>query len=322
MTWDRRRGLRGNLSGTTPSGNGAESSYYSRPVLKEPVWKPEIAIYFFSGGLAGASAGLAFLTRLRGNGVLARRALVGALAAVAISPPLLVADLGKPMRFLNMFRVFKPTSPMSMGSWLLGAFGASLGGAVAGELVAPLRLLGRIAEGGAALLGLPLTTYTAVLVSDTSVPVWHGARRHLPFVFAGSAAASAGGLAAALTPVRHAGPARRLALFGAVTELAGVQLMEARLGDAATPYQRGRAVLPARLAKVATASGAALMLAAGRRRPAAVGAGLLLLGGSLSQRFAVVLSGRDSAALLHGSGRSGLHYGAIAASAMTERGTS
>ncbi|HEX6547650.1 MAG TPA: NrfD/PsrC family molybdoenzyme membrane anchor subunit, partial [Candidatus Dormibacteraeota bacterium] len=78
------------------------SGYYGRPVLKEPVWTPEVAIYFFAGGLAGVSAGLAFACRLAGRPTAARRALIGALLGLAISPPMLIADLGRPERFLNM----------------------------------------------------------------------------------------------------------------------------------------------------------------------------------------------------------------------------
>ena len=130
----------------------------SPSVLKQPVWKPEVGLYFFFGGLAGASALLAFGARLAGNGRLARSALLAAFAGAAVSPPLLIADLGRPARFLNMFRVLKPTSPMSIGSWVLAAFGGVTSVAAASELTGLSRPLGRLAEAGAALLGLPLST--------------------------------------------------------------------------------------------------------------------------------------------------------------------
>ena len=88
------------------------AGYYSRPVLKEPVWKAEIPVYFFLGGLAGAAAGLGFMARLGSNRVLARRALAASALAISACPPLLISDLGRPERFLNMLRVLKPTSPM------------------------------------------------------------------------------------------------------------------------------------------------------------------------------------------------------------------
>ena len=273
-----------------------QEGYYGRPVLKEPAWTAMIPAYFFAGGLAGMSAALAFGARLAGNRRLARRALLVSLAGVSASPPLLILDLGRPERFLNMLRVFKPTSPMSVGSWLLGAFGTALGGAVAAELLGgPFRAIGRVAEPAAALLGLPLSTYTAVLVSDTAVPAWQEARHELPFVFAGSAAASAGAAAAMLTPPRHAGPARRLAIFGGLVELAATLTMERRLGTFAAAYRRGRAGQITTAAKVLTAAGTGVMALAGGRRERALVAGGLLLGGSLATRFAVLSAGHESA---------------------------
>ena len=269
--------------------------YYGRPVVKEPVWTPEVAIYFWLGGLAGMSAVLGFASRVAGRPRLARAAILAGFGALLGCPPLLIADLGRPERFYNMLRVFKPTSPMSMGSWVLSAFGAALGAATVSEVTGWLRPLGRLGELGAAILGLPLCTYTAVLVADTSVPVWHEARRHLPFVFAGSASASAGAAAAILTPAREAGPARRLAVLGAGLELGAVTLMERALGPMARHYHEGPAATPARLARNLTAGGALLMLAFGRRRAGAAAAGTLILAGSLAERFAVLRAGPPSA---------------------------
>jgi formate-dependent nitrite reductase membrane component NrfD len=273
-------------------------TYYDRAVLKPHVWKWEIPAYFFTGGLAGASAVLAFGARLTRNPELAKVARRAGLAAFAASPPLLIADLGRPSRFYNMLRVFRPTSPMNMGSWLLGAFAtAFLGGAAISEVpalgvFAPLEPL---AEGAAAALGLGLATYTAVLVADTAVPAWHGARRELPFVFAGSAAASAAGAALVFTPPADAAPARRLAVLGVAVEQAAVKQMETALGDLAEPYEQGRAKLLSDVARWASISGAALAVLAGRRRAGAITAGLLLLAGSAAERFAVVEAGTASA---------------------------
>ncbi|HEX3606979.1 MAG TPA: NrfD/PsrC family molybdoenzyme membrane anchor subunit, partial [Candidatus Dormibacteraeota bacterium] len=153
------------------------TSYYGHPVLKPPVWTPEVGIYLFTGGLAGGSAVLAAAARAQGNGPLARRALWSAVAGAAISPALLVKDLGVPRRFHHMLRVAKPTSPMSVGTWILSAAGTAIGVAAACDTLGVLRGLGRTAEMGAALLGPALSTYTAVLLADTAVPAWHGARR-------------------------------------------------------------------------------------------------------------------------------------------------
>src|SRR5437588_9079863 len=106
---------------------GGITSYHGQPVIKEPIWTWEIPCYFYTGGLAGASAGLACLSQLRGNDVLARRAWAAALAGNTLSPLLLTSDLGRPLRALNMFRMFKVTSPMSVGSWILLASGNATG---------------------------------------------------------------------------------------------------------------------------------------------------------------------------------------------------
>src|SRR4051794_38380663 len=128
-------------------------SYYGRPVIKEPVWTPEIPIYFFTGGMAGASAGLALGARLLGRQKLARVATANAFAGVVVSPALLISDLGVPRRFLNMLRVFKVTSPMSVGSWILSVEGGLLAVTASHEFLGWFpRPLARIAEALAAAL--------------------------------------------------------------------------------------------------------------------------------------------------------------------------
>ena len=271
-------------------------SYYGRPVLKAPVWKPAIAWYFFTGGLAGGSSTLALAAQLAGNRRLARSALVTSAAGMAVSGPLLVLDLGRPGRFLNMLRVVKPTSPMSVGSWLLAAFAPASFGAAASDVTGRLPRLGRAAAAGAGVLGPLVATYTAVLVADTAIPAWHNAQRELPYLFAGSSAASAGGMAMAFTPAAGAGPARRLAMLGAALEVAAFLAMEHRLGEVAGPYDDGRAGRLARAAEGCTVSGALLAAMARRHRPAAVGAGALLCAGSLLARLAVLRAGFESAA--------------------------
>ena len=271
-------------------------SYYGRPILKRPVWTDEIPAYYFAGGLAGASASLALGARLTGNDRLARSALTAAAAGVAVGGPLLVDDLGRPERFHHMFRVLKPTSPMSVGSWLLLGLGSAAVTAAACDRLGILPRLGRLAETVAGLLGPAVSTYTAVLVADTAVPVWHEAGRELPMVFAASSAASAGGAAAVLTPTAAAGPARRLAVGGALAELAAVEVMRRRLGSLAEPYDQQPARRYATLSRTCTASGALLLGAVGRRRPAAVAGGLLTMAGAAFQRFAVHKAGFGSVA--------------------------
>lgn len=270
-------------------------SYYGRPIIKEPTWEWEIPCYFFTGGLAGASSGLAFLAGLAGNGPLARTARLVALAGAGVSPVLLISDLGKPERFYNMLRVLKPTSPMSVGTWILSFFGPAAGVAAATDLLGVLPRTGRVAGAVAALLGPALATYTAVLVADTSVPVWHGARRELPLVFAGSSAASAGGAALLFVAPDEAGPARRLLVVGALFEVAASEVMKRRLGELSEPYGEGEAGRYEKLATALTVGGAAITALLGRRRPAAVLGGILALGGAAAKRWSVFRAGFQSA---------------------------
>ncbi len=273
---------------------GAES-YYGRPILKEPTWTWEGPAYLFTGGVAGGAAALAAGARFAGNDELARRATLVNLAAIAVSPALLISDLGRPDRFLNMLRVVKPTSPMNVGTWVVTASGAASGVAGTCELLGILPRVRAAATTAAGLLAPFLSTYTAVLVANTAVPVWHEARRELPFVFAGSAAASAGAAVALATPARSAGPARRFAVAGAALELAAAEVMERRLGFVGEPYHEGEAGRFSRLAKGLTASGAAVTALAGRRRAGAIAGGALLLGGGLAERWAVYRAGFQSA---------------------------
>ena len=271
-------------------------SYYGRPIIKAPTWEPAIPWYFFLGGIAGASAALGLAARAAGNEPLARNATFAGAAAVGVSPILLTADLGRPERFYNMFRLVKVTSPMSVGTWILAGSGTALGVAGACEALGILPRVKLAAQTAAGLLGPPLTTYTAALVANTAVPVWHEARRELPFVFAGSAAASAGAAAAIVTAPAQAGAARRLAIAGALLELAATKAMERRLGQlVGEPYRQGAAGRLTRLAKGCTAAGGALVALAGRRRAGAAIGGGLLLAGSLCERLAVYRAGTQSA---------------------------
>jgi hypothetical protein len=271
-------------------------SYYGRPIIKEPAWTWEVPWYFFAGGLAGASASLGLGARLAGNHRLARAAWTVAGAGGTVGIPLLASDLGRPERFLYMLRMFKVTSPLSVGSWVLAAMGPAAVGAVVSDRLGIFPRLGRAAEVAAGLLGPALATYTGTLVADTAVPVWHEAGRELPFVFAGSAAASAGAAAVLLAPPGDAGPARRLVLAGALLELGAAQAMERRLGELGEPYHQGPAGRLARLAKACTATGAGLVAAGGRRRRGVAAAGAaLVLAGSACERWAVYKAGFQSA---------------------------
>jgi formate-dependent nitrite reductase membrane component NrfD len=161
-------------------------SYYGRPIVKAAVWHHDIAAYLFTGGLAAGSALLAAGGDATGRPALRRAGRLTTLGAVVASGYFLVNDLGRPERFLNMLRVAKPTSPMSMGTWIFSAFSAGAGVAAVAEAApllprtGPLGLarrllppLGTAGQIGAALTAPALATYTAVLLADTATPSWH-----------------------------------------------------------------------------------------------------------------------------------------------------
>jgi hypothetical protein len=271
-------------------------SYYGRPIVKEPTWTWEIPTYFFTGGLAGASAVLSSAARVTGNDTLARRALYVGAVADLVSPALLISDLGRPERFHHMLRVVKVTSPMNLGSWVLLVNGGATTTAAVLQLLGkwkPLRILASIV---AALAGPPLATYTGVLVADTAIPVWHDARHELPWIFGASAAASAGAAASMFVPPRDAGPARRVAVAGVLVEGALMQTMEHRLGTVGEVYHAGEASRFSSAAKGLSAAGAALLALRGRKsRGAAVVGGALVCAGELCLRWAVFKAGFQSA---------------------------
>ncbi len=271
-------------------------SYYGRPVLKEPVWKSEIPVYLFTGGLGGASSVLSLVARTSGNELLARRSIQIASAADAVSPLLLIADLGRPERFLNMLRVFKVTSPMSVGSWILAYSSAASSVSAFLHTIGRLPRVSELARTAAAVSGAPLAVYTATLISDTAIPVWHEARRELPFLFGSSAVASAGAAAAIAVPPDEAGPARRMAIGGAIVENVLMTAMEKRLGLVGEPYKQDEAGRYNKLAKACTIGGAALLAAGGQKsRLAAVTGGALVLAGEVALRWSVFKAGFQSA---------------------------
>lgn len=271
--------------------------YHGRPVLKPPAWTWEVPWYLFVGGTAGASSLFAAAAQAAGQPELARRARLVAVAGAVLSPPLLIADLGRPARFLHMLRVFKPTSVMSMGSWILTAYGGAATGAAGLRELDRLRPLHPVTDAVAAALGVGMATYTGALVADTAIPAWHEARRELPALFAGSAAAGAGAAGVLLSPVHQATPARRLTLLGAGAELVVDQAMLRRLGPLGQVYKQGPAGRFHRAAQVLTAAGAATVALAGRRsRIAACAGAIAVLAGSVCQRWAVYKAGFQSAA--------------------------
>ncbi|HET7441244.1 MAG TPA: NrfD/PsrC family molybdoenzyme membrane anchor subunit [Terriglobales bacterium] len=193
--------------GVRPSGApfpvaSPETGYYKIPLLKEPPWKPEIPLYFFVGGAAGAAAVVGAIARYTGaDRELVRHARWIAAAGSVIAPPLLIADLGRPARFLNMLRVFKPQSPMSVGVWTLLGFSAGAAASTFADLVSerfgpslPLSILENAGDAASLAFGLPFSNYTGVLIGATAIPVWNRNVGDLPIHFAASGLSAAVGM--------------------------------------------------------------------------------------------------------------------------------
>jgi hypothetical protein len=279
---------------------GAEPvSYYGLPVVKEPVWKWYIPAYFVSGGAAGAAAVLGAAsqrrTELRGLVRKSRWIAAGGLGAGTV---FLIADLGRPSRFANMLRVFRPTSPMNLGSWLLSAAApASAAAAVLGETGATG--LGDAAGVAAGILGAPLTTYTAVLTSNSAIPLWQQTRRSLPALYAGSAICAA----TSILELTNLSPAElrvveRYARWGKLTEIASSIAVEQdakRVPGVEKPLSEGLSGSLWKASKACTAASLALSALPGKsplkRRAAAV----LGLAGSVGAKWAIFRAGFASA---------------------------
>ncbi|HET7441113.1 MAG TPA: NrfD/PsrC family molybdoenzyme membrane anchor subunit [Terriglobales bacterium] len=209
--------------GVVPSGAPfpratAQTGYYGVPLLKEPQWNPEVPLYFFVGGAAGASAVIANAASwLQDDPELVQRARWVAAAGGALSSALLIKDLGVPSRFLNMLRVFKPQSPMSMGAWTLSAFSTFSAASAFANLMRqklgasiPISILENAAGTLAAATGLVMASYTGVLIGATVVPVWNRNVGTLPLHFAASGMNSA----VSILELLGAGDRRALNLLG------------------------------------------------------------------------------------------------------------
>jgi hypothetical protein len=279
-------------------------SYYGLPALKPPVWTWEVPLYFFIGGIAGVSSCIAFIANIfHVDPALVRLSLWIALGGSAICPILLIADLGRPSRFLNMLRVFKLQSPMSMGVWILVAFsGCAFSAMLGNELV--LRGYGSLmvsgfrwcGEASAAVTGLLLASYTGVLIGATAIPVWFMHRRFLPAHFLTS---GLGGSSAILELSGFFIPATQL--FGFVTagmEIIFELLFEIRKTSVDVPLHQGRSGIAFRIAGVLEGPTAlAIRLVWGSAPNGRRAAAICFLAGALLSRYAWIWAGRASAKL-------------------------
>ena len=293
---------------------GPDTTYYDRPMLKAPVWSIDVPLYYFLGGTAGAAMTLGAALQLvspRSRHPLRRLSTVchwTGIAGSTVGGALLIQDLGRPLRFLYMMRVFRPTSPMNIGVWILS--GAAPTAILTGLLANRRGWLGTVGEVTGYLSGVfgaALAGYTGVLVSNTAIPVWQPARRWVPVMFMASSAASAASVIDLLSDdPRTLALTRVFGTAGRVAEIAAAKMVEhtaGRVPKVGEPLRRGRPAFLWKAAGLLTAASLAASLWPGRRRKLSLAAGALGIAGSLCLRFAVhyvsSASARDSRAAFH-----------------------
>jgi hypothetical protein len=278
-------------------------TYYDRPVLKEPVWIWAVPAYFYAGGAAGAASVMGAAAQALGGdelrGLVRRCRLISA-AGTAAGAALLVYDLGRPERFLNMLRVFRPTSAMSMGSWTLAAAGAlSSGAALFSHSEGAPRVIGDASGLAAGAIGLPLAGYTTVLLSDTAVPLWRQTRRSLPYLFVASAVTSAASaLQTGELSDEEEKAVRVFDVLGGLAESAAIMALERdaeRVPRVGESLHTGLGGSLWRLAKAGSTAGLVLSLLPGRGRGRSWLSAMLGTVTALSLKFAIFHAGKASA---------------------------
>jgi formate-dependent nitrite reductase membrane component NrfD len=223
-----------------------DTGYYGIPLLKEPSWTWEIPLYFFVGGASGAAAVIGSIADYTGaDRELVKHARWIAAAGSVISPALLISDLGRPERFLNMLRVFKPRSAMSMGVWTLVGFSGGAAASAFAEFLGrrygpslPLKVIRNAGNAASLAFGLPFSNYTGVLIGATAIPVWNRNAESLPKHFGAS------GLNAAVGLLELAGHERNralqmLGLGAAIFECWEGWNIENQFDEASTPLRNG-----------------------------------------------------------------------------------
>ncbi len=288
--------------GPIPPAATAPVAYYGQPIVKPPVWTWQIGLYFFVGGTAGMSGVLALAGLLTGQPLaFVRAALALAFAGAVLSPALLIADLGRPARFLNMLRVFKWRSAMSMGVWTLLAFSGFATAALlltialppltrAGVAPTALHVVLFLLVAGTGAFGAVLATYTGVLLGATAVPAWSSHHRLLPFHFGIVALGSASAILELLG--FHMAALQGIGLTVASIETGVGAWLEITRGDAeARALAHGESGLLMRAAGLCTGPVTLVLRALGWTEVAAV---CFLLGAVLS-RYGWLHAGRVSA---------------------------
>lgn len=213
-------------------------TYHGRPVTKASSFDWKVSSYIVAVGIAGAAQVIAAVARTRPDGAgLVRQARFLALAGSMVGPLVLVQHLKTRSRWFNMLRIVRPTSPMSLGSWLLTIFGGLSAVTALGDLLGRrwprAHAVADAAQLPAAVAGAGMGVYTAGLLASTSTPLWAGAPGPLAAQFG---SASVAGAASALALLQRAsgevGSARRLetlALLAGAAEMVAANTSERRL---------------------------------------------------------------------------------------------
>jgi formate-dependent nitrite reductase membrane component NrfD len=301
--------------------DNGEPAYYDISLLKAPVWTPEVGVYFFLGGLSSSAFSLARLADRFGRGkyrnVTKAGTLIAALAALPCAP-LLIADLGDPKRFHHMLRVWKPSSPMNLGSWTLTAYTGLGAVAALRELLRVRRhdalltgvaravdeTAGVIADVAGISLGLLLAGYTGILLSTTATPVWSRNSWIGPLFSAGAVSAGTGAVRLALEATGQDGPTTDA--LGKVETAARATEAVCHVGflSAAGPLAKPLTDGPLKTRYLAGAIGAGIVLPEilnrlpvpkPYKRGLTLAAGILGLVGGFILRSAFVAAGRPSA---------------------------
>jgi formate-dependent nitrite reductase membrane component NrfD len=291
----------------------AEQGYENVPILKRPLWRWEIAWYFFLEGISSGSYALCTMAELVDKERYRRTTSIGrwlSLATLLPCPPLLIADLGRPERFHHMLRIVKLKSPMNLGSWTLVGYG--LFAAVQAALESSSRVLRKLPVLGGlqrlipsranAVMGMPfawiLLSYPGVLLSTTSIPVW-GRTKTLGMLIASSSISSATAALSLIAAFRDdqatANALHKFELVATVTEAASLATYLAGAGKAAKPLVRGKRSKLFWIGAVASGLLLPTLLLTKRSKTSSVVRSVLTLSGALALKWAIVYSGRDSA---------------------------
>jgi Polysulphide reductase, NrfD len=270
---------------------------------KAPPWHGWVSADLFLSSLGAGTfivAAVSLLMRPTHLGAVARLGFVGVFPIMLADLLCLIMDLGDPARFLNMLRVMKPGSPMSVGVWTIALFTAiSFAACVAVFVDLPSSVLSVLAAAGLAP-ALVVSLYKGVLFSASAQPGWRR-MRWLGAAFATSSAASGAALmlllAWRLGDMQAASVMRIMMGWLLVLSAIAIRMVmgqPARSGHLAEPaptpvaFQR-RATLYTLF--MVGGIGAPIVLAAiGAERPAmGIAAAALALGGALLSRHYLVM---------------------------------